>query len=195
MPVLVRIVDPQVLPTPLQLMKLQSHGCLLGLQYGPARTSLLAETGKCPSKARTFQHIRPELVFRGPNQKCSQNANEISALRPELVFREVPGKLVQGRWQPQRFWRWVGPCCTLLEPVAHRVVRVPAPPVRLGLLAALCLALWLSADVLPISYSWVRLKPSPADCAGPLPGIGHVDVFIVGVPVGGFRSEGVGQFW
>jgi len=98
------------------------------------RTGLLAEGRKCPCKPRTFNHIRPKLVFRGPNQECSHNTNEIRALRPELVFREVPGELVQWGRQTQRF-RWVALCLALLEPVRRRVVQVPAPPVRLRLLA------------------------------------------------------------
>lgn len=158
------------------------------------RTGLLAEGRKCPCKPRTFNHIRPKLVFRGPNQECSHNTNEIRALRPELVFREVPGELVQWGRQTQRF-RWVALCLALLEPVRRRVVQVPAPPVRLRLLPAFHLALRLSADMLPVSYSWVRPKPPPAYCAGPLPGVRHVDVFIVTMPVPKFRSEVVGRFW
>ena len=153
------------------------------------RTGLFAKSGKCPAKPRVFNSIRTELVFRRPHQECSHNGNEISALIPELVFRQVPGKLVQ-RWRQPQWFRWVGLRFPLLEPVARRVVRVAVPPVRLRLLPAFRLALRLSADVLTVSYSWVRPKPPPADCAGPLPGIGHVDVFIVTVPPGGFRSNG-----
>ena len=153
------------------------------------RTGLLAESGNCPATPRTFKYIRLELVFRGPHQECSHNPNEIRALSPELVFRQVPGKLLQ-RWRQPQWFRCVGLRFSLLEPVGHRVIRVPAPPVRLRLLPPFRLALWLAADVLPVSYSWVRPKPPPADCAGPLPGIRHVDVFIVGVPPGSFRSKG-----
>ena len=154
------------------------------------RTGLLAGIGKYPAKPRAFNYIRLELVFRGPRQECAQNANEISALGSKLVFREIPGKLVQWRPQPQWFRRWVGLRRALLESVGRRVIRVPAPPPRLGLLSAFRLALWLSADVLPLSYSWVRPKPPPADCAGPLPGIGHVDLFIGTTRPGAFRSRG-----
>ena len=164
-----------------------------GFSMAQPRTDLLAKSGKCPARPCAFNYIRLELVFRGPYQECSQNANEISALSPELVFREIPGKLVQRTWQSQWFRRWIGLHFPLLKPVGRSVVRIPAPPVCLGFLPPFHLALWLSADVLPVSYSGVRPKPPPADCAGPLPGIGHVDVFIVGPAARRLQIKGGGS--
>ncbi len=67
-PLAVRMPGPQVLPTPIQLMKLQLHRVLLppGSVWG-----------------------RPDLVFRGCQGKCAGNPRRINAMRPELVFRRA----------------------------------------------------------------------------------------------------------
>ncbi len=54
------------------------------------RSGLFRLGGKCVGKPRVIHQIRPELVFRRPQEECAQNPNKISALPPELVFREVP---------------------------------------------------------------------------------------------------------
>jgi hypothetical protein len=91
------MADPQMLPTPIQLVKLQLHRQLLcdgqELLWTSRHRVLLARRGKCVSNCFGIRAISPELVLRGVQQECSHNPNEISPLDPELVLREVPGKL------------------------------------------------------------------------------------------------------
>jgi hypothetical protein len=122
-----------------------------------------------------MNHIRPELVFRGPEQKCAHNPNEISPFRPELVFRDVPGKFTQRHRQTQRFRRLL-PRTALLNPVARGVVRVPRPPARLRLSPPRRLARRLAARVLPVSNTRVGPEPPAADRAGSLPSVSHGDL-------------------
>src|ERR1035441_158981 len=117
---------------------------------------------------------KPELVFRGPDHWCSHNPNEISALRPELVFRERPGKLVQRRGQPQRFWRGWGLRRALVDPPGDGVAWVPAAPTGLRLLPARGLAFRLPAGMLAAS-SRVRPEPPAANRTRSLPGLRHGD--------------------
>ena len=72
--------------------------------------------------------MRPELVFRGPEEESAHNANEISTFGSELVFRQIPGKLVQRRRQAQRFGGRIGAYGALLDAVAGCVLRVPRAP-------------------------------------------------------------------
>jgi len=154
-----------------------------------ARTGLLRRPGKCAGKSRGISTIRPELVFREPDQECCQNGNEISAMGSELVFRELPGKLVQGGRHPQHLrWRlgWRRP---LIDPVGDGVAWVTAAPTGLGLLPALGLASRLPAGVLPVAYSRVWPEPSPADRTRSLPGIWHGDASSSPRPALGDRSS------
>ena len=97
-------------------------------------TGLFRRVGKCARNPRQISHIRPELVFRGPQQKSAQNPNEISSLRAELIFRNVPGKLVQRRRHPQRLGRGIRGTRASLDAITSRVLRIPPPPVSLCLL-------------------------------------------------------------
>ena len=91
------MADPQVLPTPIQLVKFQLHRQFLcdgrELLWTNRDRVLLARRGKCVGNCLGIKAISPELVLRGMQQECSHNPNEISPLDPELVLREVPGKL------------------------------------------------------------------------------------------------------
>jgi hypothetical protein len=66
---------------------------------------LFRQSGKCAGNPRQISDIRPELVFRRPQQNSAQNANEISTFSSELVFRQIPGKLIQRCRHAQRFSR------------------------------------------------------------------------------------------
>src|ERR1017187_10573737 len=146
-----------------------------GFSMAQAGTGLSRRKGECAGKSRRINEIRPELVFRGPDHYCSHNPNEISALRPELVFRERPGKLVQRRGQPQRFWRGWGLRRALVDPPGDGVAWVPAAPTGLGFLPARGLAFRLPAGMLAVSYSRVRPGPPAADRTRSLPGLWHGD--------------------
>jgi hypothetical protein len=138
-------------------------------------TRLFRQTRKCAGKRRRISHIRPELVFRSAQEKSAHCANEISALRSKLVFRNIPGQLVQRRWQAQRFRFRIALCGTLLDPPGGRVVRVAPAPAGLGLLPSRALALRFAAGVLSITYPRVRPKPLPTYPAWSLPGLWHGD--------------------
>lgn len=97
-------------------------------------TGLFRRGGKCARNLRQITHIRPELVFRGPQQKSAENPNEISSLRAELVFRNVPGKLVQRRGHPQRLGGGICRTRASLDAITSRVLRIPPAPVSLCLL-------------------------------------------------------------
>ena len=137
------------------------------------QTGLLRRQGKCAGKPSRINGIRPELVFREPDQECRQNRNEISALESELVFRELPGKLVQWRGYPQHFRRWLGWCRPLIDPVGDGVAPVPAPPLGLGFLPVQHPALCFAAHPLPRSYARIGSEPLSADTAGFFPQIRH----------------------
>ncbi len=122
-----------------------------------------------------MNHIRSDLVFRGPEEKCAHNPYEISAFRPELIFRDVPGKFTQRHRQTQRF-RGRFPRRPLLDSVAPGVVRVPRPPARLRLPPPRRLARRLAAGVLPVSDTWIGPEPPAADRAGSLPSVSHGDL-------------------
>ena len=163
-----------------------------------ARTGLLPRHGKCAGKSRGINAIRPELVFREPDQECRQNRNEISALESELVFRELPGKLLQWRGYPQHFRRWLGWCRPLIDPVGDGVARVAAAPTGLGLLPALALAFRRPAGVLPVAYSRVWPEPPAADRTRSFPDLWHGDASWSPRPASrrsGFRSRWLGHFW
>src|ERR1017187_10623028 len=66
-----------------------------------------------------------------------------------LVHR--PGKLVQRRGQPQRFWRGWGLRRALVDPPGDGVAWVPAAPTGLGFLSARRLAFRLPAGMLAAS--------------------------------------------
>ena len=134
-PLLVRLAHSQVLPAPVELVKLQLHRSLPGPQYGSGANGSFRTAGKCAGKPRRINDIRLELVFRGADEKCSHKPNEISCLGPELVFRDVPGKLVQWSGYSQWFRRGFGHRA-LLDPVGDGVVRIPTPPTRLSFLPA-----------------------------------------------------------
>ena len=138
-----------------------------------AGTGLFRRSGKCARNPRGISYIRAELVFRSAEEKSAHNPNEISAFSPELVFRQIPGKLVQRRWQAQRFGGRIGAQCPLLDAIGRCVVRVPSAPVRLRFAAARRLALRRGAGALPRADSRVRPKPPPADGARSFPGLGH----------------------
>jgi hypothetical protein len=135
-------------------------------------TGLFRRPGKCTPNPPGISDIRPELVFRRPQQNSAQNTNEISALRAELVFRDVPGELLQRRRDTQRFGGRIL-CVPLLNPVRGAVLRIPPAPVRLRLLTPRRPALRLRAGTLPVSHSRVRPKPLPTDPARSLPGLWH----------------------
>src|ERR1700689_575049 len=160
-----------------------------------ARTGLLPRHGKCAGKSRGINAIRPDLVFREPDQESRQNRNEISALESELVFRELPGKLLQWRGYPQHFRRWLGWCRPLIDPVGDGVARVAAAPTGLGLLPALALAFRRPAGVLPVAYSRVWPEPPAADRTRSFPGLWHGDASWSS-PIGAeFSSACLGQSW
>jgi hypothetical protein len=91
--------NPQMLPAPVQLVKLQSHSPAplrrRGLVWTKRYRVLFARRGKCVHNCLGIKAISSELVLRGPYQECPHNPYEIRALHPELVLREVPGKLAQ----------------------------------------------------------------------------------------------------
>ena len=138
-----------------------------------AGTGLFRPSGKCAGNLPEISYIHAELVFRGAEEESAHNTNEISTFGSELVFRQIPGKLVQRRWQAQRFGRRIGTQCPLLDTVGGCVVRVPHAPARLRLATPPRLALRCGAGALPRADSRVRPKPPPADGARSLPGLGH----------------------
>ncbi len=138
-----------------------------------AGTGLSQRWGKCAGRSLRINHIRPELVFRGPDDQGPHNPNEISPLGSELVFRELPGELVQRRGHPPSFWRGLGLRRALVNPPADGVARVSASPTGLGLLPPRGLAFRFPAGVLAVSYSRVRPKPPAAHRTRSLPGLWH----------------------
>ncbi len=140
-----------------------------------AGTGLSQRRGKCAGKSRRINHIRTELVFRGPDDYCSHNTNEISALGSELVFRELPGQLVQWRGHSQWFWRGLCLRRALVNPPGDGVARVPVAPTGLGLLSPRGLAFRFPAGLLAVSYSRVRPEPPAAHRTRSLPGLWHGD--------------------
>jgi hypothetical protein len=134
-------------------------------------SGLFRRGGKCAGKPHVINQIRPELVFRCPQEKCAQNPNKISALPSELVFREVPRKSVQ-RWR--RADRFGGLILVALgDSMGGRVTGVAGTPTGLGFLAAGFLAVRFPATALAVADSHVWAEPSPAVPARSLPGIGH----------------------
>ncbi len=140
-----------------------------------AGTGLSQRRGKCAGKSRRINHIRTELVFRGPDDYCSHNTNEISALGSELVFRELPWQLVQWRGHSQWFWRGLCLRRALVNPPGDGVARVPVAPTGLGLLSPRGLAFRFPAGLLAVSYSRVRPEPPAAHRTRSLPGLWHGD--------------------
>ena len=88
-----RMACPQVLPSPVELVKLQSHATLWGRAsvWGRPDRVLRCRRGKWTGNSRAISYMRTELVFRGAHQECAHNRNEIRAFPPELVFRQIPG--------------------------------------------------------------------------------------------------------
>jgi hypothetical protein len=142
---------------------------------GEAVSGLLRRRGKCAGKSRWISEISPELVFRSPDHQCSHSPNEISALGSELVFRQLPRELVQGGGQTQWFRRRGGLRRALVDPPCDGVAWVPPTPTSLGLPPARCLAFWLPAGLLALSYSRVRPEPLAADRTRSLPDLWHGD--------------------
>ena len=61
-----RLADSQMFPSPVQLVKLQLHRCLLGIQYARGwNWSFRGEGGSVLGSPRRINEIRAELVFRG----------------------------------------------------------------------------------------------------------------------------------
>jgi len=143
------------------------------------RTGLSRRSRKWVGNSRRIRRIRAALVFRGAYDECAHNANEISALPAELVFRNIPRESVQGRRQTEQFGGGIGLGGSLLEAVRSAVIWVPTAPVGLSPLPPLRLALRVAAGSLPLAYSRVRPKPSPANRTRSLPGLCHGDLFIV----------------
>ena len=113
------------------------------------------------------------LVFRCIEQEYAHNRNEINAFAAELVFREVPGELVQGRRDTERFRLWWGLGVALIDSVGCAVAGVSRSPVGLGFLTPGGLTGGVTAGPLAISYSRIRIEPSQADPTGAFPGSGH----------------------
>ena len=158
-----------------------------------ARTGLLRQPGKCAGKPRGISTIRPELVFREPDQKCCQNRNEISALGPELVFREL-----QGSWfnepVPQHLRRWSG----LRRPLIHPVGDSDRPGYDRATGWVFCHA-WsgIPASRKPVGGCYWRVwpNPPPADRTWSLSGIWHGDASSSPPTGAEFRSGCLGQVW
>ena len=91
------MTHPEMLPAPIQLVKLQLHSPapvrLRGLVWTKRYRVVFAQWGKYVSNCLGIKAMSLELVLRGPQEKCSHKPHEISPLHPELVLREVPGKL------------------------------------------------------------------------------------------------------
>jgi len=115
--------------------------------------------------------MQPDLVFRGAYQECAHNSKEISSFAAELVFRHVPGKSVQRSGHTQRL-RLPLLCAAPLETIAGGIIRVPRPPLSLGLLPSRRLAFRLTARPLTHSDPRMGTEPPAADGAGSLPGSG-----------------------
>ena len=142
----------QMLPAPIELVKLQLHGLLSRRDsvWGRRQLVFRGGRGKCAGNSCGISHIDTKLVFRGAQQECAQNPNEISALASKLVFREVPGKLAQRRRQTQRLRRLLL-CPTLLDSVGYAVLWVLRAPAGLRLHSPPRLALRPAACVLTAS--------------------------------------------
>jgi len=70
-------------------------------------TGLFRQSGKCAGNPRRISYIRPELIFRRPQQKSAHNANEISTFGSKLLFRQIPGNLIQRHRHSQWFHYWI----------------------------------------------------------------------------------------
>ena len=91
-PLPVRLADSQMFPAPVQLVKLQLHRRLLGIQYGASLGLVFwPSAGSVPGSPLGSIDTPRNWSFAVRTQECSHNPNEISALRAELVFREIPG--------------------------------------------------------------------------------------------------------
>src|ERR1035438_3246991 len=115
------------------------------------------------------------------------------------LFRSIPGKLVQWRWQSERF-RGLGLLRALVHPPGNRIAGVPVAPIRLGLLTTGGLTFRLATRALPASHSRIRVEPPAADSAWFLPGLWHRDdpswsslAGSDGRPL--IKSECLGHFW
>ena len=137
-------------------------------------TGLLRKRGMCAGNCFRISAIRADPVFRGADDQCSHNTNEISALRTEPVFRDVPGKLVERRWQSKRF-RGFGLRGAPVDSPGDGVAGVSITPVCLGFLTSRRLAFGIPAGALPTSHSRVGPEPPATDSARSLPGLGHRD--------------------
>jgi len=130
--------------------------------------------GKCVGNPRIFRNISLELGLRGAKQECSHYPNEISAFRPELVLRDIPWKLVQRRWQFQRF-RNPAVFVPLLDPPGREVIRILLTPFFLFLLSPCGLAVRFFAGSLSQSHPGIRTEPAAANATGFLWCVGHGD--------------------
>ena len=120
---------------------------------------------------------------------------------PNWSFATSQGKLVEGRWQSQRFG-WFGVRRrALVHSPCDGIAGVLITPVCLGLLTARRLTLRTFAGSLPASHSRIRPEPPATDGARSLPGLGHRDVLssssrVFARPqVYGISSESLGHFW
>lgn len=130
--------------------------------------------GKCVDNPRIFRNISLELGLRGAKQECSHYPNEISAFRPELVLRDIPWKLVQRRWQFQRF-RNPAVFIPLLDPLGSEIIGMLLTPFFLFLLSPCGLAVRFFAGSLSQSHSGIRTEPAAANATGFLSCVGHGD--------------------
>ena len=169
----VRLADSQVLPSPVQLVKLQLH-------RRPARVSVCGKPGLvfCGDGGSVLGSPVGSMRY---GRNWSFAVRTISALRtpmksapckPNWSFATLPGKLVQWRRQSQRFRRLLRLRRPLVNPPGDGVARVTVAPTRLRLLPAGRLAFRLAAGALPASYSRIRPEPPAADSymvsSGPL---------------------------
>jgi hypothetical protein len=107
-----------------------------------------------------------------------------------LVFREIPGELVQGCRDAERFRRWWGLDVALVDAVGCAVAGVSRSPVCLGFPAPGGLTSGATTGSLASAYSRIRIEPSQADPTGAFSGVRAC----AGLPGGQLLASRGGQF-
>ena len=99
------MADSQMLPAPVELVKLQLHGRLRDSVWGKPGTGLSRRKGKCAGTLVESTGYARNWSFAERTRSAPITPMKSAPWAPELVFREVPGKSVQRGGQPQWFRR------------------------------------------------------------------------------------------
>ena len=171
----VRLANSQMSPTQVELVKLQLHGLTAAYEYAGGWNWSFAEKGEvCRELPRDQARYGRIWSFAVRIISAPRTPMKSEPCVPELVFREVPGKLVQGSGQSQRF-RIFPLRRALVNTPRDGITGVAIAPVCLGLLPSRRLTVGISTGPLPGSHARVRPEPPATDRARSLPGLGHRD--------------------